>query len=645
VCGIAGQARFDGQPVEAGLVERMCGAQQHRGPDSRGVHVDGGVGLGIQRLSIIDLAPGDQPSWNEDRTVVVVLNGEIYNFRELREQLQSRGHHFRTGSDTEVIVHLYEELGPDCVRELRGMFGFAIWDTRRRRLVLARDRVGKKPLLYSLRDRKLSFGSEFAAVLQDREISRELDPQALDAYLAYRYVPAPLTAFRGVRKLPPAHTLVFDESGMRMERYWQLDFGAKRDFADEAEALEELRDKLREAVRLRMVADVPLGAFLSGGVDSAAVVAAMAEASPQPIKTFSIGFHSEELNELPLARTVADRFNTDHHELMVEPQAIEVIPKIVRHYGEPFADATAIPTFYLAEMARRHVTVALNGDGGDETFGGYTRYVGQLAAARLDKLPMPLRSLGRSASRMLPQSGRINSLSSRLGRLGETLTADPAGRYLSYMTDLQGLRRRELYSPDFARELGSGVAADFVRGPWEGSSAESLVDLMLDVDTAHYLPDDLLTKVDIATMACSLEGRSPLLDHEFMEFAASLPASMKVRGGEKKVALRKAMRGWIPDEVLDAPKRGFRPPLSDWFRGELQGFAREILLDSGTLERGYFSPPAVTSLLDRHVRGVEDNSQGIWTLLIFELWHRQFVDGAPPEPLTAEAGLPGRGEL
>jgi len=619
------------------LVERMCAGQEHRGPDARGVYADDGVGLGIQRLRVIDLETGDQPIFNEDGTVAVVLNGEIYNFRELRERLVASGHVFRTESDTEAIVHLYEELGRDCVRELHGMFGLAIWDSRRRELVLARDRLGKKPLLYAVADGRISFASEFGALLQDGEISRELDIQALDAYFAYRYVPAPLTALRAVRKLPPAHTLVFGPNGVEIERYWSLDYGKRFDGSGE-EAIAEIRAGLRRAVRKRMISDVPLGAFLSGGVDSAAVVAAMAEASPQPIATFSIGFEGE-LNELPLARLVAERFGTEHHELMVEAKAIEVIPKIVRHYGEPFADATAIPTFYLAEMARKHVTVALNGDGGDEAFAGYSRYAAQVALERVGKLPLPVRRLLGAAAAAVPRSGTIDSTRSRIRRLGEAAKLDAPGRYLAYMTDLQGLRRDEIYSEDFAQAIGPSAVGDFVREPWARSTATTLVDRMLDVDVSHYLPDDLLTKVDIATMACSLEGRSPLLDHELMELAASLPPDLKLRGGEKKVGLRQAMRGWVPDEILDAPKRGFQPPLAAWFRGDLREYARDVLLDGRATDRGYFRRERVEGLLDRHAGGIEDNSQGIWTLLMFELWQRDFVDGTPSTQPTPGLSL------
>ncbi len=629
MCGIAGQARSDGATPDAEVIARMCEAMRHRGPDSRGVHTAPGVGLGIQRLRIIDLDTGDQPIFNEDGTVAVVLNGEIYNFRELRAELESRGHRFATRSDTEVIVHLYEEEGIHCVKRLHGMFGLAVWDARRRRLLLARDRAGKKPLFYSQAGGVLRFASELGALMADPAVPRDIDHAALDAYLALRYVPSPLCAFAAVRKLPPATLLVHDPDGVRLERYWQLDFANKREGGDE-ELLEEVRQSLRAAVRRRMVADVPLGAFLSGGVDSAAVVAAMAEASAEPVKTFSIGFHDPRLDERELARLTARHFGTEHHELVVEPNAIEIIPTILRHYGEPFADATAIPTFYLAEMARRHVTVALNGDGGDETFAGYTRYVANLTAGRLGALPSSVRRAGSALGSLIPPSGRIDSTRSRARRLAATLPMSAAERYVAYMTDLQGLDRRALYEPEFAAGLDPDAAPAMLERPWAESTASDPLDVMLDVDTRTYLPDDLLVKVDIATMAHSLEGRSPLLDHEFMELAASLPTHLKIAGKEKKVGLRRALRGWVPDEVLDAPKRGFQPPLAGWFRGDLREFARDVLLDPVSRGRGYFKTTAVEGLLSDHGRGNADNSQAIWTLLILELWHREQVDAVRP---------------
>lgn len=614
----------------------MCAALEHRGPDSRGLHIDAGVGLGIQRLRVIDLATGDQPIFSEDGSVAVVLNGEIYNYRELRAELERSGHRFATQSDTEVIAHLYEEDGADLVQRLHGMFGLAVWDAKRQRLLLARDRVGKKPLYYAHRGDELSFASELGALLQDERVPRDVDHQALDAYLAYRWVPAPMTAFRAVRKLPPGSTLVFEDGRATVSCYWRLDFSRTRTVADAREVHEELRAHIRTATARRMISDVPLGAFLSGGIDSTAVVAAMAETSSEPVKTFSIGFSNEKFNELPLARLVAERFGTEHHELIVEPDAMEVIPRIVRHYGEPFADDSAIPSFYVAEMARRHVTVALNGDGGDESFGGYPRYAVNRASAELERLPLPLRRVLAAAGMRVPESGTIDSWPSRIRRAAETLALDGAGRYVAYMTHLNGLRRERLYTSEYRRLVGESVAFDVMGRPWRESGAHDIVDRMLDVDVQTYLPDDLLTKMDIATMASSLEARSPFLDHELMEYAASLPADMKVRGRETKVVLRSALRGWVPDEILDAPKRGFRLPLGDWFRGELRDFTRDVLLDARAADRGYFEQSYVRELLDRHTGDVQDHSQGIWTLLIFELWHREFVDQAPISAASTE---------
>jgi len=636
MCGIAGQIRFDGRSVEREVLERMCAAIEHRGPDSRGVHLENGVGLGIQRLRIIDLHTGDQPIYNEDRSVVTVLNGEIYNYRELRERLERSGHEFATQTDTEVIVHLYEEEGPDLVRSLHGMFAFALWDERRRRLVLARDRVGKKPLFYAERNGVLSFGSELNAVMQDPELSREVDHGALDSYLAFRWVPTPQSAFRAVRKLPPASTLVMEDGRSTIAPYWSLDYGPKLEVGDLAEFHERVRSEIRAATARRLVADVPLGAFLSGGVDSSAVVAAMAESTAQPVKTFSIGFTSDGYNELPLARLVAERFGTEHHEFVVEPKAMEILPKIVRHHGEPFADSSSIPSFYVAQIARRHVTVALNGDGGDETFGGYTRYVSNMALRRTESIPRPLRRALPSLARALPRSGRVDSWPSRLRRVAFTLALDPSARYTAYMTRLNGMDRDELYTPEYRELVGASRVPDVMGVPWRQSSGRSAIDVMLDVDVSTYLTDDLLVKMDIASMASSLEARSPLLDHRFMEFAASVPSHLKVRGTEKKVGLRGAMRGWVPDEVLDAPKRGFRAPIADWFREELRDYAYEVLLDPATTGRGHFRADYVRRLLDRHTAGIEDHSQGIWTLLNYELWHREFVDRGAPTALAQQ---------
>jgi asparagine synthase (glutamine-hydrolysing) len=642
MCGIAGMALASGAPADQDTLARMCDAMEHRGPDARGMYLDDGVGLAIQRLRIIDLAGGDQPIFNEDRSVAVVLNGEIYNFRELRASLQARGHRFATAGDTEAIVHLYEEQGPDCVRSLHGMFGLAIWDARRRQLVLARDRVGKKPLFYHEADGRISFASELNALMQDREIPRDVDHQALDAYLSLQYIPAPLSAFRAVRKLPPASLLVFRDGRSSISRYWRLDHRSKLELADEREYDEQIREQLHHAVRRRMVSDVPLGAFLSGGMDSSAVVAAMAEASPQPVKTFSIGFPSDRFNELPRARLIAQLFATDHEEFVVRPNAIELLPKIVEHYGEPFGDSSSLPSFHLAEMTRRHVTVALNGDGGDENFAGYSHYAANLLLARLDRLPGAVRATLAGAGQLLPPSGRIDSTTSRARRLAATIGLSAPQRFAAYRTHLDGLDTRELYSEEYARVVGDSLVPAIIATPWEESLSEEPLDRMLDVDIATYLPGQLLTKIDIASMAYSLEARSPLLDHELMQFAATLPPELKLDGRERKVGFRRALRGWIPDEILDGPKQGFVLPLSEWFRGELKDYAREVLLDPAALRRGYFRPQAVADLLDRHVSGEQDSSRGIWNLLVFELWHQRFIDA--PLGGTRDAGAAGSGE-
>jgi asparagine synthase (glutamine-hydrolysing) len=633
VCGIAGKVTQGGD-VPARLVESMCEHQEHRGPDSRGIHRSNGAALGIQRLRIIDLQTGDQPIYNEDRSVAVVLNGEIYNFQELRADLERRGHSFYTHSDTEVIAHLYEDHGPALVEQLNGMFAFAVWDERRRRLLLARDRVGKKPLFYAEGDGWLSFASELPALMADPDVPAEIDPSSIDCYLAYGYIPAPWSIWREVRKLPPAHTLVWEGGRAAADRYWRLDYSRKR--TEGRGALEEeLRERIGAAVRRRMISDVPLGAFLSGGVDSSIVVSEMAAASSQPVKTYSIGFEDEEYNELPQARLVAERFATDHHEFVVKPDAIRLVPQMVRHYGEPYADSSAIPTFHLAELTRRHVTVALNGDGGDESFAGYLRHVANSLTGRLDAVPEPLRRGMAGLGRAIPEQAGSRTLLSRARRLLVSLDGDAVERYRRHISVFNDAERAELLDPEFRASLDPNRAAEVIAGPWRSASGRSVLDRLLEVDVNTYLPGDLLVKVDIASMAYSLEARSPLLDREVMEFAASLPPGEKARLGRKKLILRNAYRGRLPDSILDAPKRGFGVPLGRWFRGDLAGYAREILLDPMTLGRGYLNEGAVRSILDAHAAGQGDRSAQLWALLMLESWQRDL--GARAQPAAAES--------
>ena len=637
MCGIVGKIAIRGWgPLDREILERMCAALEHRGPDSVGVFHEENAGLGIRRLRVVDLVTGDQPIFSEDGSVVVVLNGEIYNFRELRERLWGQGHRFATEGDTEVIVHLYEEHGLDCVRHMHGMFAFALWDRRRRRLLIARDRVGKKPLFYSLGASGLCFSSELRSLLEDPDVERVLDPRAVDYFLAYGYVPSPFSIFKAVRKLPPAHTLVFEDGKATTARYWRLDYSRKLKVSDPRELHEPIRQHLRQATRRRMIADVPLGAFLSGGIDSSAVVAAMAEASNDSVKTFSIGFESEAFDELQHARRISERFETDHHEFIIRPDAIEMVPKIVRQYGEPFADASAIPSFYLSQLTRKHVTVALNGDGGDESFGGYTRYVSNRLAARLDHLPATFRrAVAAQAERL--GGGQLTSFSNKARRLIDGLALDPALRYERYMSWFDDTRRPRLYTDEFAAFVSRAPGGGIMIEPWDEASGNDVLDKMLEVDVTTYLPGDLITKIDIATMAYALEARSPLLDHQLMEFAASIPADMKVRGREKKWIFRQALRGWIPDEILDRPKQGFSVPIGEWFRNELRDMVRDVLLDPGALGRGYFRPATVVSMLERQSAGDDAETKPLWALFMLELWHREFIDRSPMPAMLATA--------
>lgn len=628
VCGIAGVVATGGRRANRRTLERMCEAMVHRGPDSEGFHVEEGVALAVRRLAIIDVKRGHQPIYNEDKSVCMVMNGEIYNFRELREQLQTRGHKFTTDSDTEVIIHLYEQRGKELVNELRGMFAFALWDRKKGQLLLARDRVGKKPLYYWQHGPRISFASELAALLEDEEIPRRVDAHAIDAYLAFLYVPHPLCAIEGVRKLPPASTLVWQNGESRLERYWSLAYEPKSS-GSPSELQEDVHDKLREAVRLRLISERPLGAFLSGGVDSTAVVATMAELSSGPIKTFSIGFASARFNELSYARRVAEIFCTDHTEHVVDPDALAILPKLITRYGDPFGDSSAIPSYYVAELASRQLVVALNGDGGDESFGGYNRYVANLIAERLSRLPAPMRRALTDLALRFPEPVSPSSMAARLRRLAAGLALSPGNRYAQQMTYLPERVREDLYQPGFKALLRDATTSDALQACWRSSGATSLLDRMLDVDVQTYLPGDLLVKMDIATMANSVEARSPFLDHVLMETAARLPASFKVKGRTTKVGLKSILRGVVPGDLIDRPKWGFSVPLAEWLRGPLNRVVREVLLDPRAARRGVMRVEPVRRAIEEHTGGKADRSTQIWLLFVLELWYRRFIDREP----------------
>jgi asparagine synthase (glutamine-hydrolysing) len=506
------------------------------------------------------------------------------------------------------------------------MFAFALWDRRRRRLLVARDRIGKKPLFYAQRGGAFWFASEPRAILEDPEVPRDLDPAAIDGYLQYAFVHPPRSAFAALRKLPPAHVLTWEDGRVTTSRYWKLSYEPALAGASDAELHELIRERVLEATRLRIRSDVPVGALLSGGVDSSSVVAAMARVSGERVRTFSIGFDHPDWDETRHAREVARLYDTEHHELRLDASALDSLPRIVWHYGEPFADSSAIPSFYLAELTRRHVTVALNGDGGDESFAGYTRYVGNLMARRLERLPLPVRRLAAAMGDRLPTNANVSSTVNRARRLARSLPLDAPARYARHMAYFDWLQRDDLYTDEFRELIGESLAPEVIAGPWNSASGTETIDKMLETDVETYLPGDLLVKMDIATMAYSLEARSPLLDPEVMELAASLPAHMKLRGTEKKVILRDALRGWIPDEILDRPKMGFGVPIVDWFRHDLRDWARDILLDPTARERGWFDMGYVETTLERHASGIEDTSNRIWALLVLELWLQEFVD-------------------
>jgi asparagine synthase (glutamine-hydrolysing) len=626
MCGICGHLGPEpGAPADGQAVRRMADALAHRGPDAEGFFEEGPAALGHRRLSIIDLrADANQPMPNEDGSVTAVVNGEIYNFAELRAGLEQRGHRFRSRSDSEVIVHLYEELGEDCVTPLRGMFAFAVWDSRGRRLLLARDRVGKKPLVYSHRADGFWFASELCALLAALPERPPVDLDAIDQYLTLQYVPSPLTAFQGICKLPPAHTLLIcPGQAPRLRRYWRLSY-APGPPVDAREAVAEVRALMEEAVKLRTVADVPLGAFLSGGIDSSTVVALLARQASGPVRTFSIDFPAADTGETRYARLVAERYGTQHEEMTVSPDMVSVLPEIVRHYGEPFADESAVPVYYLSQMTRRHVVVALSGDGGDEAFAGYPRYALERLARRLQRLPGPTPRLVGGLLRRLPGAPLWP-----VREFGRLLDAPVTERYFLLLGHFTQADKERVVGPallERARQDRVGKSfAELLRQ----SDAGDAVNRFLDLDTQTYLPDDILTKVDIASMAHALEVRAPLVDHVLLERMARLPGSLKLRGFRGKQVMRRAVRELLPPPILHRFKRGFGLPLARWLREDLAAMSRDLLTDGTARRRGLVDPQKVSRILDEHRAGV-DHGDRLWSLLVLELWHRLVVDAAPP---------------
>jgi len=628
MCGICGTVYFDDnrQVMEKDLI-RMADTLIHRGPDGSGVWVEKNVGLAHRRLAIIDLREqANQPMCNEDGSVWVTFNGEIYNFQELRHDLQKKGHSFRTTSDTEVIVHAYEEYGRACVEHFRGMFAFAIWDRPEQKLFLARDRVGKKPLYYYMGSDRFVFGSEIKALLADPDIPSDPDPTAIDHFLALQYIPAPLTAFQGIRKLPAAHWLELRNGHLQIGRYWKLRYTPKR-LVSVPEALEELKVKMAEAVRLRMISDVPIGAFLSGGVDSSAVVIAMAQEAQSPVRTFCAGFEDSAFDEREFAQLVAQRYATQHTELLVKAPVTDILPRLIWHYDEPFGDSSAVPSFAIAQLTRQHVTVVLNGDGGDEIFAGYDRYVTDRLVRKVDFLPLSIRQKMDEVVHMFPDSWQQAGPFRKLARWVHVFAQSPGRRYARWGAHFQTEDRMRLYTQDFQHTVSQSDPEGLFERIFEDSDTEDCTDEALAADVNLYLTDDLLVKMDRATMAHGLETRSPFLDHVLMEFVATLPSHMKLSGGTKKFLLKESIRGQVPDHLLDRPKMGFCVPLGSWFRTELREMTHDVLLSSRAKQRGYFQGDVVEGLLHKHCTGGDDHSAQLWDLLVLELWHRTFIDG------------------
>ncbi|MFZ2187716.1 MAG: asparagine synthase (glutamine-hydrolyzing) [Candidatus Moraniibacteriota bacterium] len=627
MCGIAGKISFSSKDVSMEGVETMNEAIKHRGPDDGGVYIspDKKVGLGHRRLSIIDLSPlGHQPMRSLDR-YEIVFNGEIYNFQEKRAGLEKNGYTFTSHSDTEVILALYDKYGKECLKHLRGMFAFAIYDEQEKTLFCARDRVGKKPFKYYMDDNVFLFASELKAILTQPEYHKEPDYLAIHHYLTLQYVPAPLTGFVGIKKLEPAHYLYIDLKTKKVEneRYWKLDYSKKLDLSEE-EWKKRIIDKLEESVKLRMISDVPIGAFLSGGIDSSAIVALMARNSTTPIKTFSIGFEEEKFNELKYAKIIADKFKTDHTEFIVKPNAIHLLPMLVRQYEEPYADSSALPTYYVAKLTRDHVTVALNGDGGDENFAGYGRYSVHKFALLYDRI-LPLHKIIILPLAKLAAHVFQTTFFDRSYRFARSLSKPYNHRYVDYICYFTNEMKEKIYTNEMKERFKDSDSYDIVASKFQESGSQNKVEQAAYADFATYLPDDLMTKVDIDTMAVSLEGRSPFLDHEFLELTAQIPFRFKLKGrNNKKYILKEALHGIIPDEVMFRPKMGFGIPIHSWFRNELKEYAYEILLSDTAINRGLFKKEAIKKLLDTHCETKVDFGYHIWALVTLELWFEEY---------------------
>ena len=629
MCGICGAVSFGpGEVVNLNIVKGMTDALIHRGPDDEGYYQDEQAILGMRRLSIIDLQTGQQPIANETGDVWVVYNGEIYNFHQLRLELEQRGHKFKTHSDTEIIVHAYEEYGAECVQRFNGMFALAVWDARANRLFLARDRVGIKPLYYWVDGNRLVFGSELKALIAHPDVPRQVDLAALDLFLSLEYIPAPRTIYKDVYKLLPGYTLVFEKGKLNLSQYWDVPY--KPITENVGICAEMLAGLIQEAVRIRLVSDVPLGAFLSGGIDSSTIVAYMSRTSSGPVKTFSIGFENETYNELPYARSVAEHFGTDHHDEVLNPDIADLAERLILHQDEPFADTSVFPTYLVSKLARDSVTVALSGDGGDELFAGYDTYLAEKLYRYYRWLPGPIRrqALPTLANLIPPQSAKKGVIN-KFKRMTEGAALDPHLQHTRWMIFLSQIEKSKLYHSDLQATIDEDlITALFTRYFMQGARFDSLAQQQY-VDIKTYLADDILTKVDRMSMAVSLEARVPLLDYHIIEFAMNLPPHMKLNGSRTKIILRRAVKNLVPDLVLEKPKQGFSIPMKHWLRSSLKPLMLDLLSYDSLIKVGYFNPQVVSAWIQEHLDGRVNHSHRLWSLMVFMLW-RQSVSRNKP---------------
>ncbi|HKO97209.1 MAG TPA: asparagine synthase (glutamine-hydrolyzing) [Pyrinomonadaceae bacterium] len=631
MCGITGWANLDpyAHPPDGAreLLHSMCERMVHRGPDSEGLMVSGSVALGMRRLAIIDLVTGEQPTRNEDRSISVILNGEIYNYRELRRDLEKRGHTFASQSDTEVLPHLYEEFGDGMLDHLNGMFAFALWDAKRRKLLLARDRFGEKPLYWGVFNNTLIFASEPKVLLAHPSVTSALNPEALRQYLSFDYVPAPLSIYQGIHKLPAAHFLTLEDGNLDVRSYWKLSYKTLEPPPSEAEAAERVLELMADSVRLRLVSDVPLGILLSGGVDSSMVAALAVRASSEPVKTFSISFAESSFDESSYARAVAKFLGTDHHEERLSANlAANLVGEIGAWMDEPFSDPSLVPTYLLSRFTRRHVTVALGGDGGDEIFAGYPMYQGHRWASMYARAPRFLQAgLIEPLVRLLPVKTKNLSFDYKAKRFITGSKYDPVSRHHIWFGSFTPEEQRQLLTPEVLESSNDDIYRD-AKQMWEECDSTDLVERMQSIDTRLYLAEDILTKVDRASMAVSLEVRAPFLDHRVAEFAASLPSNYKLRGRTTKYILKRAIKGSLPSFVTRRGKKGFGVPVAEWLKDNLRPLARDLLSPARVRRAGVFNADYVTRLQDEHERGVANHRKLLWTLLMFELWHESFIE-------------------